>query len=400
MSKSLKSFLVYIMAFGVFGIINTEMGVIGILPQIAERFGVSISQAGFVVSLFALAVAIAGPFLPLLFSGMNRKAVMLVSVGVFVISNVVSIFAPNFTVLLIARIVPAFLHPVYFSQAFTVAASAVSKDQAPKAAAKVFMGLTAGMVLGSPITAYIGNASSLEIAMLFLALVNLASFLAILIFAPSMPVHERLSYGAQLSVLKRGLTWVSIATVILLFSGLYAVYSFFAQYLGDVTQMSGKEISLMLVLFGVTGIAGNVLSGKWLSKNGTKTGIIYPFAAAAVYLLIYLVGHLPIFMIIMIALWGVIYTIGINLSNYSITSAAPEAPEFSNGLFVAFANLGITVGTAVGGLFIEHAGSHQVIWSGLIFMALGLLSTLLRATLYRVRQKGAHLAVEGERTAV
>ncbi|MGO4375671.1 MFS transporter, partial [Paenibacillus sp. MCAF20] len=83
---------IFILTIGVFGILNTEMGIVGILPSIADHFNVSIAKAGLLVSLFALAVAISGPILPLLFSGLNRKKVMLFVIGVFVLGNVVSIF--------------------------------------------------------------------------------------------------------------------------------------------------------------------------------------------------------------------------------------------------------------------------------------------------------------------
>ncbi|MBW7456076.1 MFS transporter [Paenibacillus sepulcri] len=381
-----KALIVYILAFGIFGIINTEMGIIGILPLIAENFEISVSQAGLLVSLFALAVAIAGPFLPLLFSGMNRKSAMLLVLGLFVATNVISIFAPNFTIALIARVIPAFLHPVYFSVAFTAAASSVSKDQAPKAISRVFMGVTAGMVIGIPITSLIAEVSSLEIAMLFFAIVNAAAFVAILIFVPSMPVTERLSYGTQLGVLKKPLTWIAIATVIFINSGMYAVYSFFAEYMDAVTRMTGGQVSLMLVLFGATGIAGNILAGKLLTNNAMKTAIVFPFVFGAIYLLVYFLGNFTVPMAVLIAFWGVLFTFGLNISQYWITSAAPEAPDFSNGLFVAFANLGVTVGTSVGGLFISGMGTRHVIWAGMIFLVLGLLTIMLRTSIYHPKK--------------
>jgi DHA1 family inner membrane transport protein len=376
-----KSLIIFILAFGIFGIINTEMGVIGILPQISQQFGITVSDAGMLVSLFALAVAISGPFLPLLFSGMNRKKAMLMVIGLFVITNVISVYSPNFTVLLIARIIPAFLHPVYFSVAFTAAANSVSKDQVPKVISKVFMGVTAGMVIGTPITSFIADVMSLEASLWFFAVVNAIAFVAILAFIPSMPVKEKLSYGAQLGVLKKPLVWISIVTVIFLNSSMYAVYSFFAEYLDTVTHMTGKQISLMLVLFGVTGMAGNLLAGKLLSNRAIATAIVFPFVFGVIYLLAYLLGNFTIPMTIIIALWGVLFTLGLNISQYWITSSAPEAPDFANGLFVAFANLGVTVGTLIGGMFIASMGTHHVVWSGIIFLALGFVTIMLRTSL-------------------
>jgi predicted MFS family arabinose efflux permease len=385
-----RSFIVFILAFGVFGIINTEMGVIGILPQISEQFGISVYQAGLLVSLFALAVAISGLFMPLLFSGVNRKKSMVLVLALFVIANVVSVFAPNFIVLLIARIIPAFLYPVYFSVAFVAAASFVSKEQIPKAMAKLFMGLTAGMVIGTPIASYLADVLSLEASMLFFAVVNTLSLLAIVTFVPSMPVKERLSYGKQLSVLKKPLVWISIATVILINSAMFSVFSYFAEYLDKVTHMSGKEISLMLVLFGATGIVGNLLAGKWLSNNAMKTALLYPFVFGAIYLLIYFFGNFTIPMAIIIAVWGVFFTLGLNLAQYWITSAASEAPEFANGLFVSFGNLGVTVGTSIGGLFIANLGIPHVIWSGLLLLVLGFLTISLRAMLYSSKKASSN----------
>lgn len=377
-----KSIIIFILALGIFGIINTEMGVIGILPQIAINFNISVSQAGLLVSLFALAVAISGPFLPMLFSRMNRKSAMLLVIGVFMITNVISIFAPNFTVALIARVVPAFLHPVYFSAAFTAAAASVNQDQAPKAISKVFMGLTAGMVIGIPISSFIADVSSLEYAMAFFAIINGISFLSILLFIPSMPVIGGQSYGKQLVVMKKPLTWISLAAVIFIVSGMYAVYSFFAEYLSKVTNMPDKVISIMLILFGSTGIAGNMLAGKWLSRKPVQTAVIYPIVAALIYLLVFLFGEYSIPMVILIAVWGSLFTFALNLTQYWITSAAPEAPEFANGLFVSFSNLGITVGTSVGGLFISGMGTHDVVWSGLMMLAIGFLFITIRASAF------------------
>ncbi|BCG57076.1 hypothetical protein PUR_05010 [Paenibacillus sp. URB8-2] len=245
-----NNLLVFILTIGVFGILNTEMGVIGILPSIADHYNVSVTQAGLLVSLFALGIAISGPILPLLFSGINRKEVMLLVLGVFVLGNIVSLFTSNFTILLIARIIPAFFHPIYCSLAFTVAASSVSIEEAPKAVSKVFIGVSAGMVAGVPIASFIDSAVSYEMAMAFFAIVNALVFIATLLFVPSMPVKERLSYSTQFSVLKKPILWLSIVTVILLNSAVFGIYSYISEYLKTVTNMSPNTISLTLFIFG------------------------------------------------------------------------------------------------------------------------------------------------------
>ncbi|MCP1493370.1 putative MFS family arabinose efflux permease [Peribacillus frigoritolerans] len=373
-----NNLLIFILTIGVFGIINTEMGVIGILPSIADHFHVSISKAGLLVSLFALAVAVSGPTMPLLFSGMNRKKVMLLVLGVFVLGNIVSIFTTNFTLALVARIVPAFFHPIYCSLAFTVAADSVSKEEAPKAVSKVFIGVSAGMVVGVPIVSFIANAVSIEMAMAFFAIVNAIVFLATLVFVPSMPVEEKLSYGAQLSVLKKSITWLSIVAVILLNSAVFGVYSYLTEYLKTVTNMSSNTISLMLLIYGGANIIGNIAAGKLLTKNANKSVVIFPFALGAVYIILFLFGQFTIPMAILTLIWGILAGIGGNINQYWIMSSAPESPDFANGLFLTAVNLGTTIGAAAGGLFISELGTQYVVFVGLLSLLLSSVMIFLR----------------------
>lgn len=373
-----NNLLIFILTIGVFGIINTEMGVIGILPSIADHFHVSISKAGLLVSLFALAVAVSGPTLPLLFTGMNRKKVMLLVLGVFVLGNIVSIFTTNFTLALVARIIPAFFHPIYCSLAFTVAADSVSKEEAPKAVSKVFIGVSAGMVVGVPIVSLIANAASIEMAMAFFAIVNAIVFLATLIFVPSMPVKEKLSYGAQLSVLKKSITWLSIVAVILLNSAIFGVYSYLTEYLKTVTNMSSNTISLMLLIYGGANIIGNIAAGKLLTKNANKSVVIFPFALGAVYIILFLFGQFTIPMAILTLIWGILAGIGGNINQYWIMSSASESPDFANGLFLTAVNLGTTIGAAAGGLFISGLGTQYVVFVGLLSLLLSSVMIFLR----------------------
>jgi MFS transporter, DHA1 family, inner membrane transport protein len=377
-----NNLLIFILTIGVFGILNTEMGVIGILPDIADHFHVSVSKAGWLVSLFALVVAVSGPTMPLLFSGINRKKVMLLVLGVFVLGNIVSIFTSNFTILLMARMIPAFFHPIYCSLAFSVAAASVKKEEAAKAVSKVFIGVSAGMVVGVPVASFIASAVSLQMAMVFFAVVNAVAFIATLLYVPSMPVKASLSYGTQLSILKKSITWLSIVTVILLNSAIFGVYSYLTDYLKTVTNMSSNSISLILFVYGGANIIGNIVAGKLLTKNANKSVVTYPFVLGAVYILLYFTGQFTVPMAIITLIWGVLAGIGGNITQYWIMSAAPEAPDFANGLFLTSANLGTTFGVAVGGLIISDMGTQYVVLVGILSLILGLVTIILRNYMY------------------
>ena len=370
--------LVFILTAGVFGIINTEMGVIGILPLIAEHFHVTVPEAGWTVSIFALVVAISAPIMPLLFSGINRKKVMLLALGVFTLSNIISMLTSNFTLLLIARALPAFLHPVYVSMAFTVAAASVSKEKAPKAVAKVFIGVSAGMVLGVPVTSYIASEVSFTMGMMFFTVVNALVFMATLLFVPSMPVKEKLSYGAQLNVLKKKIIWYSIIAVTLINGALFGFFSYMSDYLRTVTEVSYSVISILLLIYGLANIIGNVIAGKQLATNPIRSMIFIPFALFTFYICIFILGEWLAAMTVIILILGILAGYGQNTMQYMITEAAPEAPDFANGLFLLSANLGTTVGAAACGAFITFFDTRYSVIGSLLFLAVSIIFVVLR----------------------
>ncbi|MED2258419.1 MFS transporter [Brevibacillus parabrevis] len=377
-----KPYLAFLIAFGIFGIINTELGVVGILPQISEHYQISASQAGLLVSSFALIIAIFGPVMTLFFSGLDRKNIMAVVLVVFAISNLICAFAPNYVALLLFRIAPAFLHPVYFSVAFAAAASSVPKEQSAQAVAKVFAGVSAGMVLGIPVISFMAEQFSLEVSFLFSASLNALAAGCIFCWVPSMPATEKLSFRAQLGVLRKPPLWFNIATACFILAALFAVYSYFAEYLAQVTTMDRKVISAMLILFGISAVLGNLQAGKLLSKSVTKTTFFYPIILAMIYLLLFFAGTYTIPTIMLIILWGAVFASGLIISQTWLTSEATKAPEFGNSLFVSFGNLGVAIGSASGGWFLSELGTHHIVWSGVLFLTLAFLCIVLKIKIF------------------
>lgn len=379
--------IIFILTLGVFSIINTEMGIIGILPLISTHYGITITDAGLLVSLFALAVAFAGPTMPLLFSRMNRKKAMIMVLSMFTICNLIAAFAPNFMIALIARVLPAFFHPIYVSLALTVAGSSVEEREAPKAVSKVLMGVSAGMVLGVPIVSFIANSTSLMVGMLFFAIVNAIALIATLIFIPTQPVSERLTYGEQLKCLKFPITWISILGVVFLNGSIFGVYSYLAEILGTVTKMSENTISIVLLVYGLANIAGNMIGGKELSRRPLRFVRHFPILLGIVYIVLFFMGELTIPMVILTFIWGVLAGAAGNINQYWITSVTLDAPEFGNGLFLAATNLGTTIGTTICGLFITSMGINYTIFGGMLLLVLSLLLILWRILKYHQTSK-------------
>lgn len=364
----MKKGLILILTLGVFSIINTEMGVVGILPLISENYGVTVATAGLLVSMFALVVAVSGPTMPLFFSGINRKKAMVLVLSVFTACNVISAFASNFPVVLITRVIPAFFQPVYVSMAMSVAGSSVPEKESPKAVARVMMGVSAGMVLGVPIVSYISSLTSLRAGMLFFAAVNAAALIATIIAVPDLPVKERLSYGSQLSVLKEGKTWLSIFGVMFLNGSVFGVYSYLSEYMETVTQLSAGLISLLLLVYGLSNMIGNLIAGRLLSSRPMGFVVTFPFFLAAVYAVLFFLGYFTVPMAVLTFVWGVLAGAAANINQYWLATAAPKAPDFANGLFLASTNLGTTVGTTVCGFFLSRFGTQYIVLGGILFI--------------------------------
>ncbi|WP_335940332.1 MFS transporter [Streptomyces sp. PTD5-9] len=377
------SLTVLVLALGVFGIITTEMGMVGVLPQVSAELGVGPSAAGWLVGVFALVIAVSGPFTTLLASGIDRRTVLAAAIAVFAVSNAAYALTTQYEVMLAFRVLPALFHPVFFAVALATAARLVPAGDATRATTTVFGGVTVGFAFGVPLSSYLAEHVSLASAFWFAALVNLVAFLGILRFVPAMPVGRRLSYGAQLGILGRSRTWLTIVSVVLVFAAMFSVYGYFAEYLGRVTHMDGTWVSAMLMAFGVVMIVGNFAFGGLLRRSLVGTAVAYPVLCLLVYVLVYAVGPLFAPMVVAVLVWGAVHSGGLVVSQSWLGRDSADAPEFGNSLFISFSNLGITVGTAVGGWVLSDYGPRRLPWAGVAFAVAALLVMALRLSLDR-----------------
>ncbi|WP_413805785.1 MFS transporter [Streptomyces sp. OE57] len=369
-----RSLLVFPLGLSVFATITTEMNVIGVLPQLAERFDRSVSAAGIIVSIYALVVAVAGPFVTLVTSRLNRKTVLLAVLAIMTVSNVAYALSTSFGLTLVFRAIPAVMHATLFAVATVVAVSLSKPEASTKASAQVFAGVAVGLVLGVPITSFLADTLSLGTAFFFGAAVSALAFVGLLVAMPSMPVAAKLSSGAQLRVLKRGQVWWNLAAVTFMFAAMFAVYGYFAEYLQRVTQVSPGTTSVLLVVFGAFGILGNTLFSKFLQRSVARTTLIYPVVFLAVYALIYLLGAQFAPMMILLVVWGTVHSGGLIISQTWLSQATADAPEFGNSLYISFSNVGITFGTLLGGLVISVLGTDQLLLGGIAFLLLAVLA--------------------------
>jgi predicted MFS family arabinose efflux permease len=368
----------YIGALGFLAVITTEFGIIGILPQVAAHYHIGIDKAGYLLSAFALVIALTGPFMTLLASGFDRRKVMLTAILIFLVTGLVSSFSPPFWLLMLVRILPAFLQPVYIATALSVAVSQGNKQNENELMSIVFSGVAIAMVTTVPFATYIASLFTWEYSFMVQAMVSVVALLAICFVLPPMPVQEKKSYGSQLKILTKPTFMVSTLMNFFMISAWFSTYSYFADYLNKAKAMDSTMVSYMLFVFGIIGVLANWTAGKMLNKNVTRTTAFFLSGTIIVPILLHVSGGNTAATILVIALWGFLYSPSfLNASTYMISSA-PEAMAFANSLATSFGNLGVTVGTTVGGWIIVSKGVQFTPWITVVFGMLAFTMMVLR----------------------
>jgi len=376
----------YIGCLGFIAVITTEFGVIGILPQIAAHYKISIDKAGYLLSAFALVIALTGPFITLMVSGYDRKKIMLASILIFLITGLVSSFSPPFWILMLVRILPAFLQPVYIATALSVAVSN-AEDNKNELMSIVFSGVALAMVTTVPFATWVSSLWSWEYSFMVQTVVSLIALIVIYFMLPSMSVTQRKTYGEQLKILTQPTFILSTSANFFMITAWFSTYSYFADYLNKAKEMNETMISYMLFVFGIIGVLSTWIAGKMLKQNVTKTMAFFLSGTLIVPLLLYFFNGNLISIIAVIGIWGFMYSPSfLNASTYMISSA-PDSLEFANSLSTSFGNLGVTLGTTLGGWMIVTKGVEYTPWICFVFGLLAFLMLLLRSFYEKVKRE-------------
>ncbi|REC59807.1 MFS transporter [Chryseobacterium pennae] len=373
----------YVLALGVFGITTTEFGVIGILPEITSSFNISIEKAGWLLSAFALIVALFGPFMLMALSSFKRKRLLIASLFIFAAANIISAYIGNFYGLLVVRMIPAFFHPVYWSIALSVAEKASASTDKSRAVSIIFSGLTLATVLGVPLATLMSDLFSWQSSFLLTAFINLVALAGVQLLLPDIEKETEASLIFNINILRSRYLWIGLCTAFFTIAAMYSTYGYMADFLKNITQMNGKQISIMLFMFGVVGIFGNKIAGKYMSRFPFQTTLIFLIFLAVIHLFIYYYGNSFVPMIWIIGFWGLIHSGGFLISNINVTSSVPGSSEFINSIFTSCGNFAVTAGTLWGGFWIAHFGIENIIGSSIITIILAVIMVFIRKMLMK-----------------
>ena len=369
--KSSRS--LFFIALGLFGVFTVEFSIIGLLPAIVERYGVSIAQAGWLVGCFAGIAAIGGPLMVLWLSRYNRKRVLIATLLIFALCSTLSAWAPSFAALMVLRALLGLLLPVFFSLAFAAAVTLYPPEKAAHATSMALMGESIGLVFGLPLIIFFETHFSYEASFLFCAFVCAVAASGLLTL-PQGEEYAQANTGKQaLVILKKPVLWLALAATVSVLSAMFAVYSYATEYLARL-GIEADSIGLLMMIFGIGGLAGNFMAGRSLAANIKLTAMVYPFVLGTSYMLLHTLAS-PSFttMALLCMVWGGAHISGLVVSQFWVASSAQEAPEFATSLFVSAANVGVTLGATVGGAFIAAQGMKGPIQAGWLFAILALL---------------------------
>ncbi|WP_330252391.1 MFS transporter [Nocardia sp. NBC_00565] len=366
------------LALGGFGIGTTEFVTMGLLPDIASAMDVSEPQAGYAVSAYALGVVVGAPVIAALCARVPRKRLLVLLMVAFTLGNAATVLAPSFSTLVIARFVSGLPHGAYFGVASLAAATLAPVGQRAKAIAAVMLGLSAANVVGVPSATWLGQHLGWRNAYVVVALIGLATVAALLRFVPELTGIKTTNPLTELGALRRSQVLLTLAVGAIGFGGMFAVYTYITTTLTDVAGMPLGLVPLVLMLFGLGMVAGNIVGGV-LADRGVDHAIYVAMIAMLVILAAFIAAaHNPYTAAIGAFLIG---ASGASLSpglQTRLMDVAADAQTLAAALNHAALNIANAAGAWLGGLVIAAGLGYTapaVIGAGLAVLGV-LLFTL------------------------
>ena len=370
----------FALTLSAFAIGTTEFVIVGLIPTIAEQLNVSLPSAGLLVSLYALGVAIGAPVLTALTGKLPRKWLLVGLMALFTVGNLLAWQAPGYESLIVARILTGLAHGVFFSVGSTIATGLVAKEKAASAIAIMFSGLTVALVTGVPLGTWIGQVFGWRETFLVVSLLGLVAMVGSLLLAPgSLPKGAASSVREQLSVLTKKPLLLVYAKTALGYGGAFTAFTFLAPILQQVSGFSAGAVSLILLVYGVSVAVGNIWGGKLADRMGPLPALKLLFAGLAVVLLVltFTAPH-PVLAVLTVLVWGAFAFGNVPGLQVLVVKQAerhtPNAVDVASGLNIAAFNVGIALGSVVGGFVVEHLGLMHTPWIGalIVLLAYGL----------------------------
>lgn len=377
----------FALTLSAFAIGTTEFVIVGLVPTIAADLGVSLPSAGLLVSLYALGVAIGAPVLTALTGKWNRKHVLLTLMALFVGGNLLAWQAPSYESLIMARILTGLAHGVFFSIGSTIATGLVSKDKEASAIAIMFTGLTVALVTGVPLGTWIGQTFGWRATFL---VVSALGFLALIGSAFLVPNNLKQAKPAtlkdQMKVLVQPRLLLVYLMTILGYGGTFTAFTYLAPILQQESGFAPSAVSIIMLVYGVSVAIGNIYGGKLADKKGPIKALTIIFTALALILFtLTFTMNTQVGAVLTVLVWGAFAFGNVpGLQVYVVKLAeryTPNAVDVASGLNIAAFNIGIALGSVLGGAIVEGMELRDTAWVGGVICLAALVATRFSGSL-------------------
>lgn len=370
------------LAIGGFGIGLTEFVIMGLLPEISADFNVTEAVAGYLISGYALAVAVGAIILTIAMTRLNRKVALVALLVLFIMGNMLSALAPSYEIMMLGRIIAALCHGAFFGIGSVVAAGLVAPNRQAAAISMMFAGLTSANVLGVPLGTFLGQAAGWRATFWAISIIGVIALIGIIVLIPASAAQPQ-NNGSILSefrIFTSGQVWASILITVLGYGGMFGAFSYMAFTLTGVSGFASTTVPWLLVLFGVGLFVGNFLGGRAADKNLGRT-LLTLFIGLVIILAIFSqVAGNQIATIIALFLMGGFGFATVPALQMRIMSYSTEAPTLGSGANIAAFNVGNALGAWIGGLTISAGlGYASPLWAGALITFAGLIVFLIAA---------------------
>lgn len=381
---------IYMLAVISFLVGTSEFIIAGILDKVAGDIGVSVSAAGQLITVFSLAYAFGTPFLMAVTARLERRKLLLYSLGLFAAGNGIAVLLPGFEFLILSRILLALSTGVFVVTALTVASKLAPPEKQGSAIATLVMGFSTSLIVGVPLGRLIASVYDWKLIFAGIGILGLAAMLVILFSIPRTEGEEPVPLSKQLALLKKPRIVAALLVTFFWIAGYSIVYTYISPFLLTVTRLSEQGVSAGLFAFGIASLIGSKLGGFSTDKWGVPRTLVSGMLFHAIALvLLSLAGQSPAVVFPLLMLWAFSAWSSGPTQQYHLITLAPEASGIMLSLNTSVLQLAMAAGAGIGGVVVEKTSLTSISWIGALSVLIAAGTAAASFGISRSRQKAA-----------
>lgn len=393
------------LAIGAFGIGTTEFVIMGLLPEVAAEYQVSIPTAGYLVTGYGLGVVLGAPLMTALGTRVSRKNMLMLLMGLFIAGNLLTAVAPAFGVMLAGRVVASFTHGAFFGISSIVAAGMVAPHKKARALSMMFTGLTLANVIGVPFGTWLGQQVSWRATFFFVAGLGVLGLAGIAKLVPEQPKTEGVRLRDEVAAFRNVQVLLAMVMTVLGFGGVFAAITYITPMMTDVAGYAPGSVTWLLVLLGLGMVVGNLIGGRYADRAVMPMLYVSLGGLALVLALFTVTAHDKAAAAVTLFLIGALGFATVPPLQKRVLDQAAAAPTLASAGNVGAFNLGNSLAAWLGGIAISAGlGLTAPNWVGAGLAASALVVALVSGTLDRRTARGSRVVAgstpEPEREAV